>query len=255
MDAFLTNFQRELEDREALKPRQIPPPSVQVRDNRTRSHSFRTDDDTQKQPPVVPPGAAEPFNCCLYPESGYPSSDLPFSVYANYHQTGTYIFYDLAGVTGDCFADIVNANCADALASGFYYTQFFTIDEGTELSIIYAGDAGWNVLSAICPADGSPAFIETGPTFLGTCLIGTGNAFSPFQDTYTVDGTTVITAPCSAGAYGTPGQNCCQWLGGGFTLQYNGSGPNIYKWTLNGTVKTDPQSSPDGTYGAHTVSP
>ena len=64
-----------------------------------------------------------------------------------------------------------------------------------------------------------------------------------FPNTLTVNGTNAITR--------VPATNLCIWSGSPWQLQYNST---TYQFELNGTAKTDPQSSPVGTYGANTVS-
>jgi hypothetical protein len=79
------------------------------------------------------------------------------------------------------------------------------------------------------------------------CLItnefGNMTAQDQFPDALTVNGTDTITR--------VPATNLCAWSGSPWTLRYNST---TYKFTLNGTAKTDPQNTPVGTYGANTVS-
>lgn len=265
MDDWLSGWKRHLDTRDALLAQAPSPPyqGIQVRGTETKSHTFRKSEIQQAAPPPPNFTNAPPFICCLYPDGigAYPSTDLPFTMYGNYHVTGTWTFYDLQGSIPPGVAAIYPAGLVTAIAAGFYYVvQFSNVGPGmqNEVSIMYddTSSAGWAAIDAL-QDNITGAWSLTGPpASIGNCFVGFGGAYTGFSDNYVVDGVTVLTATGSATPVGGPGAGTCQWIGGSipfYTLQYNGSGPNIYKWTLNGIVKTDPQSDPTGTYGTHTV--
>lgn len=216
--------------------------------------------ETQQHKRDQGPGSPETkFSCCLYPFAGYDPSNLPFGAYGNYQISGDWEFYNASYIGSPTPSPgalaIAPSDLLAAIASGFYFIQDLegTVDNN-EQGFIYANGTGWAAIDFWQDTSTFAWSIGIGPLNLGACLVGTGSAYSPFLDMYNItDLSITLNAVGSTTPIGGPGTGTCVWTGGGFTLQYNGSGPHIYKWTLNGVEKSDPQTDPTGTYGTHTV--
>jgi len=89
---------------------------------------------------------------------------------------------------------------------------------------------------------------EEAAVVLGSCLI-TGLDPDPGLFGFSTEDT--FNASYFVGSTELVRISLCKWRGDARTLLYN----NItYQWSLDGVVKTAPQSSPSGTYGGETVS-
>lgn len=154
-----------------------------------------------------------------------------------------------------------------AYTNGFYYSSVvFSDGSGFDnCMVIFAGNSSANVRTGesdmgrgnfwyncdfFLPPPGlwypqgnthSACLIDPRPSSVAPYL-----AYDDFSNTYTVNGTDAITA------VGGDGTVACQWTGSGWTMKYNSTGPNAYKWTItDGSttwVKASPQSDPTGSY-------
>ena len=171
--------------------------------------------------------------CCLYPWPDplgipfYPPEDLPDTVVVNegsqedgiyIHDAGTYDFY-FSPEEG--FYYKISANDSSVPTNPPFW-MLFEYSEFLGHWVLQSLPVNWACL--IDPDSYTPRFDE-------------------FPDSLTINGSDTVTRD--------PLINPCEWLGDDWILRYN---PTTYRFTLNGTVKTDPQSSPVGTYGANTVS-
>ncbi len=176
-------------------------------------------------------GCSDP-PCCLYPSvTSYPTTDLLDSFFVNKQfASGTVLMTHVAGTRA------------------FYGSYNIPVPVVTFIvRIMYDNAVNWRKVEW---AQGQiePPFNAGGIVWL--CLMGKSlgsNVFIEdlFPDTLTVNGSDSIdrTDPCT---WTGPKSS-----GGTWRLRYDSS---IYKFKLNRIEKTDPQSSPVGTYGSNTVS-
>ncbi|MFZ4536905.1 hypothetical protein [Propionivibrio sp.] len=184
--------------------------------------------------------------CCMYPAAAllaeeFSEDDLPSTIYCIDYSSGANaifnknvfqrydkrVYYvrdgdDILGING-----FIGIYIQDTLPKTVYRAGAW---QG------YEEDGGTGQFNEFLSANFSGCLIINSS-------IGGMLADDDFPDSLLVNGADSITR--------VPATNLCTWSGSPWTLRYNST---TYKFTLNGTAKTDPQNTPVGTYGANTVS-
>lgn len=205
-------------------------------------------------------GCGPILECCLYPSSYadallYPYTDLPLAI-TDFGETATANLIGASTVTAEIAID---SEPTPPNGEEIEVDLLYEWDDGSEqinyIGLIYTNvhlPATW--VGVIFDEDGSlgwmpPYRITSGGDGATLCLINPTVTKDQFSNTYNI----TITGPVPGSGSVTrldPIEEPCTWTGDA-TVFYNGT--SIYKWTITGPSfgtlnKTNPQSSPVGTY-------